>query len=89
MKFKLLLTAVSASVVLIANSAFAGEELKYNVHQNLSKRPYHQPVDNQAKNKDNFEGATLINEQAEIDKKHQPMNLHNLGRRPFAQKNTD
>ncbi|MDP3609859.1 MAG: hypothetical protein Q8R74_12360 [Methylophilus sp.] len=89
MKFKLLLTAVSASIALTANTAFADDEQKYNAHQNLSKRPYHQPLDNQAKTKDNFEGATLISEQAEINKKHQPMNLHNLGKRPFAEKNTD
>lgn len=89
MKFKLLLATVSASIALIAGTAFAGDGQKYYSHQNLSKHPYHHPVDNQAKNKDNFEGATLIGEQAEINNKHQTMNLHNLGKRPFAEKNTD
>jgi hypothetical protein len=89
MKFKLMFTTIAASIALISSAAFAGDEQQYTTHQNLSKRPYHQPVDNQAKNKDNFEGATLINEQAEINKKHQPMNLHNLGKRPFSEKNTD
>jgi hypothetical protein len=89
MKFKLLLATVSASIALIAVTAFAADEQKYYTHQNLSRHAYHHPVENQAKNKDNFEGATLIGEQAEMNKKHQTMNLHNLGKRPFAEKNTD
>lgn len=89
MKIKLLLTAVSASAALIAGTAFAGDQQQYKTNQNLSKRPYSQPPENQAKNKDNFEGATLVDEQAEIDKKHQSMRLHTLGKRPFSEANTD
>lgn len=88
MKSKNLITLLSAGMLLVAASAYADADVKYNINQqNLSKRPYQQaPVESK---KDNFEGATLINEQAEEDKKHKPMRLHMLGKRPYAEKNTD
>jgi hypothetical protein len=88
MKNTSLIAVLSAGLLLAAGSAFANDDGKYNVkHQNLSKRPY-QGVPAESK-KDNFEGATLINENAEEDQKHKPMRLHMLGKRPYAEKNTD
>ena len=88
MNSKNLIAVLSSGLLLAAGSAFADEDVKHNINQqNLSKRPYHQaPVESK---KDNFEGATLINEQMEEDKKHKPMRLHMLGKRPYAEKNTD
>jgi hypothetical protein len=77
-----------AVVGLLSTAAVADVNVKDNInYQNLSKRPYSQaPVESK---KDNFEGATLINEQVEEDTKHKPMRLHMLGRQPYAVKNSD
>lgn len=84
---------LSAAVLMTAGAAYAHEDTQdkanqYNINQqNLSKRPYqHAPVESK---KDNFEGATLINEEAPEAKKHKQMRLHMLGKRPYAEKNTD
>lgn len=88
MKNTSLMAVLSAGLLLASGSAFAHGGDKYNMnHQNLSKRPY-QAVPAESK-KDNFEGATLINENAEEDQNHKPMRLHMLGKRPYAEKNTD
>jgi len=89
MKSKILMAVLSASVALMANVASADEGYGNVNQQNFSKRPYHKPVDTQMNKKDNFEGATLIQQEAEIDKKHEPMRLHMLGKRPFGEKSTD
>ncbi len=90
MKIKNLITVLSAGILLAAVSVYADEnkDVKSNINnQNLSKRPYSQaPTESK---KDNFEGATLINEKAEEDTKHKPMRLHMLGRQPYAVKNSD
>lgn len=88
---KTLVTFLSASAMILASGVVYADNQERNTinHQNLSKRPYQQvPVESQAK-KDQFEGATLINEAAESDKKHQPIRLHMLGKRPYMEKNTD
>jgi hypothetical protein len=88
MKNTSLIAVLSAGLLLAAGSPFAHAGDQYNMtDQNLSKRPY-QAVPAESK-KDNFEGATLINENAEEDQKHKPMRLHMLGKRPYAEKNTD
>lgn len=89
MRSKTLLTALSTAIALVAGSAYAADDYRYDNQLNLSKRPYSKPVDRQAKEKDNFEGATLVDREAEIDKKHEPMRLHMLGKRPYSEKNTD
>ena len=90
MKTKNLIAVLSAGILLAAASVYANEnkDVKSNINnQNLSKRPYSQaPIESK---KDNFEGATLINEQVEEDAKHKPMRLHMLGRQPYAVKNSD
>jgi hypothetical protein len=56
----------------------------------LSKRPYQQaPADPALNKKENFEGATLIDESAETDGKHKQMRLNMLGKRPYVERNTD
>lgn len=89
MRSKILLTALSAAFALAAGSAYADDDYRYDNQLNLSKRPYSKPVDKQANKKDNFEGATLVDQEAEIDKKHEPMRLHMLGKRPYSEKSTD
>jgi len=89
MRSKILARLLSAMMALMAGAAFAADDYKYSNQLNLSKRPYNKPVDNQAKQKDNFEGATLVDREAEIDKKHESMRLHMLGKRPYAEKATD
>lgn len=90
MKIRNLITVLSAGMLLAVANVYADEnkDAKYNInHQNLSKRPYSQaPTESK---KDNFEGATLINEQVAEDTKHKPMRLHMLGRQPYNVKNSD
>jgi len=90
MNTKNLIAVLSAGILLAVANAYADEnkDVKFNINnQNLSKRPYSQaPIESK---KDNFEGATLINEKIEEDTKHKPMRLHMLGRQPYAVKNTD
>jgi hypothetical protein len=38
---------------------------------------------------ENFEGATLVEEEAENVKKYKTLQLHMLGRRPYAEKTPD
>ncbi|MDO9052212.1 MAG: hypothetical protein Q8S46_00070 [Methylotenera sp.] len=89
MKSKYLVTLLSAATLLAAGSVFADEDYKHINKQNLSKRPYQQVPAESANKKENFEGATLINENAEVDGKHKQMRLNMLGKRPYAEKNTD
>lgn len=88
MKSKFLVTLMSAATLLAAGAAFAEDDYKHINKQNLSKRPYQQAPAEAASKKDNFEGATLINESAE-DGKHKQMRLNMLGKRPYAEKGTD
>lgn len=89
MKSKYLTTLLSTAMLLAAGAVQADDDYTHINKQNLSKRPYqHVPAD-AANKKDNFEGATLINENAEADGKHKQMRLNMLGKRPYFEKNTD
>ena len=89
MKSKYLITLLSTAILLGASAAHADEDYTHINKQNLSKRPYqHVPAD-AANKKDGFEGATLINENAEVEAKHKQMRLNMLGKRPYLEKNTD
>jgi len=88
MRSKILAAALSAVIAMMSGAAMAAEDYTYSNQLNLSKRPYNKPVD-KANKQDNFEGASLIEREAEIDKKHEPMRLHMLGKRPYSEKNTD
>lgn len=81
---------VSTAVLLVAGSASAGDAYTNNAHQqNLSKRPYAQPLPDSAYQKsDEFEGATLVRgelseEEAAIKQDRQVMRLNNLSKRPY------
>lgn len=90
-----LVVVVSSAVLLLSGVAYADSGLKHNVHNVhnqsfISKRPYQQvPAESAYSKKENFEGATLIDENAETDRIHKPMRLHMLGKRPYMEKNTD
>ncbi|MDO9150159.1 MAG: hypothetical protein Q7U33_02135 [Methylotenera sp.] len=90
MKNKYLITLLSAATLLAAGAVSADEDYKHINKQNLSKRPYQQaPADPALNKKENFEGATLIDESAETDGKHKQMRLNMLGKRPYVERNTD
>jgi len=54
-------------------------------HQNLSKRPYAAPVDKTEK----YQGDTATEDTARQERNRKTLNLHMLGKRPWAEKNTD
>jgi hypothetical protein len=85
------ITAVLTSLLLVAASAaYADSTEKHNINQqNLSRQPYKQtPAKDQVKS-DGFEGATLINETAETEKKSRQLQLHRFDRRPYMEKSAD
>lgn len=90
MKSLNLAVIVSAAVLMASGAASAGDTFNKNVHnQNLSKRPYHQPVPDSAYQKTNeFEGATLVRGDAEAtesatNKHQQVMRMNHLSKRPY------
>ncbi len=90
MKSLNLAVIVSTVALMLAGAAQAEETYTKNVHnQNLSKRPYHQPLPDSAYQKSNeFEGATLVRgevseEQAAVNKNQQVMRLNQLSKRPY------
>jgi len=90
------LVVVITSVVLLASGAVQAQETsKHNPHnQNfISKRPYHEPVTNNAnKSTDEFEGATLErdevteNERATV-KNLKVLRMHQFSRRGYHEAN--
>ncbi len=90
MKSLNLAVIVSTVALMVAGATQAEETYTKNVHnQNLSKRPYHQPLPDSAYQKSNeFEGATLVRgevseEQAAVNKNQQVMRLNQLSKRPY------
>lgn len=85
------------SVLLVSLLAVVGlaqaEDSSYNdgvkrpaaSHQNLSKRPYVAPVERAAVIEGNAEDVKNV----EAEKNLKKLNLFNLGRRPYVEKNTD
>jgi hypothetical protein len=80
------LAAISISALLFTGLASA--DVTTNINQNLSKRPYHQPVVEKEKSND-FEGATLVTEDEATEKdgvsKHKQLRINMLGRRPYVE----
>jgi hypothetical protein len=75
---------VIALMVLFTTSVQADmDNQQINNHQ-LSKKPYAAPV----VEKETFEGNVEVKEEAS-DKNYKTLNLHRLGSRPYAEKNTD
>lgn len=89
MKTKFLMTLLSSAMLFAVSTVNADEDYTQINKQNLSKRPYQHVPANAANKKDNFEGATLIKEDAQEDTKHKQMRLNMLGKRPYFEKNTD
>ena len=90
MKSLNLAVILSTAALMLASVANAEETYTKNVHnQNLSKRPYHQPLPDSAYQKGNeFEGATLVRgelseEQTAVNKNQQVMRLNQLSKRPY------
>lgn len=85
------ITAIFTSILLLAaTTAYADSTEKHNINQqNLSRQPYKQtPAKDQVKGED-FEGATLISESVEADKKNRQLQLHRFDRRPYMEKSAD
>lgn len=85
-----LVVIVSTAVLMLSGVASAGDTYTKNTHkQNLSKRPYHQPLPDSAYQKvDEFEGATLVRAELSDDeraanKNRQLMRMNQLSKRPY------
>ncbi|MES2500940.1 MAG: hypothetical protein V4605_01090 [Pseudomonadota bacterium] len=81
---------VSAAVLMVSGTVNAEDTYTKNVHnQNLSKRPYHQPVPDSVYQKANeFEGATLVrgelsDDENAVNKHQQVMRMNQLSKRPY------
>lgn len=90
MKSLNLAVIVSSVALLVSGAVHAEDTYKKNVqHQNLSKRPYSQPLPESAYQKANeFEGATLVRDELSedgnaADQKQQAQRLNNLAKRPY------
>lgn len=79
---------VSLVTLLVLSFSIQAEEVdqRNNINQQqFSRRPYTQVP---AAKADKFEGDVDVQE-VEVEKKQRTIQLHNLGRRPYAEKNTD
>ncbi len=91
MKSLNLAVIVSSAVLLVSGAVHAEDAYKKNVHNqnNMSKRPYAQPLPESAYQKSNeFEGATLVRGEVSedgnaVDQKQQAQRLNNLSKRPY------
>lgn len=91
MKSLNLAVIVSTAALLVSGVAFAEDAYKKNVHNqnNMSKRPYAQPLPESAYQKSNeFEGATLVRGDGESDettlnKNSQLQRMNQLSKRPY------
>ena len=95
MKVSNLVVVITSAVLLASGVVQAQETNKHNPHnQNfISKRPYHEPVTNNAnKSTDEFEGATLErdevteNERAAV-KNLKVLRMHQFSRRGYHEAN--
>lgn len=71
-------------VALLAVGLAQADEPSNVVNQQLAKRSYAAPV----KDKEVLEGAS-VTEEVVVDKKHQTLRLHMLGKLPYMEKATD
>lgn len=90
MKSSNLAVIISTAALMLASAANAEDTYRKSVHnQNLSKRPYHQPLPDSAYQKSNeFEGATLVRgelseEQIAVNKNQHVMRMNQLSKRPY------
>lgn len=83
------LAVIVSTAVLMASGVANADPYKNGHNQNLSKRPYHQPLPDSAYQKaDEFEGATLVRgelseDEAAVNKNQQVLRMNNLSKRPY------
>jgi hypothetical protein len=91
MKSKKLAIISTAAFFLSTSLAFAGDAHQQNLNtHHLSKRPYQDvPSNTVAKQKEGFDGATLVNEDGSAIKpevsKHRQLRINMLGSRPYIE----
>jgi hypothetical protein len=93
MKSQNLFGATLVALLLAGGVAQAGDDGAHDIaNQNLSKRPYQAPVNDATANKaEQWEGATLVKEEAAEDKtrpnQYQQLRIRMLGQRPYMDGN--
>jgi hypothetical protein len=83
------LIGLAAVLMLATNVAQSGDDKAQNiVDHNLSKRPYQEVPESSANKGGDFEGATLVKENA-VEKnepnKYQQLRIRMLGRQPYME----
>ncbi|WP_020184138.1 MULTISPECIES: hypothetical protein [Methylotenera] len=79
---------LAAALLLTTGIAQAGDDKANNViDQNISKRPYQAPNEPAANKADNWDGATLVKEEAKTGPtNYQQLRIRMLGQRPYMHK---
>ena len=73
--------------LFFAMAAHAADVERNNINnQQFSRRPYAQVPTQKA---ETFEGDVDSKEEQVVEEKRKTLHLHQLGRRPYAEKNTD
>ena len=86
MKASSILLAVSLSVTGLAWADHTEDHENTNTNQqNLSRRPYSAPVTKS----ESFEGAVVEETNVKAEKNYKTLQLHMLGKRPYAEKSSD
>ena len=86
MKASSILLAVSLSVTGLAWADHTEDHQNANTNQqNLSRRPYSAP----AAKSEKFEGAVVEETNVKAEKNYKTLQLHMLGKRPYAEKSSD
>ena len=86
MKASSLLLAVALSTAGLAWADHTEDHEKSNTNQQqLSRRPFSAPVTKS----ESFEGAVVEETNVKADKNYKSLQLHMLGKRPYAEKSAD
>ena len=86
MKASGILLAVSLSVTGLAWADHTEDHEKSNTNQQqLSRRPFSAPVTKS----ESFEGAVVEETNSKAEKNYKTLQLHMLGKRPYAEKSSD
>jgi hypothetical protein len=86
MKARSIVLAVSLGVVSLAWADHTEDHEKSNTNQQqLSRRPFSAPVTKS----ESFEGAVVEETNSKAEKNYKTLQLHMLGKIPYAEKGTD
>jgi hypothetical protein len=86
MKASSIVLAVSLSVAGLAWADHTEDHEKSNTNQQLGRRPYSAPVEKST----TYEGNAVLEEtNVKAEKNYKTLQLHMLGKRPYAEKGTD